>query len=90
MATKTERMDARLTADEHSLICRAAELSGEAKTRFVVRNALAAAREVVASHESAAMTVIPHDHWDAFAAWLDDEVETSDGLKRLASAEPFE
>ena len=90
MATKTARMDARLTVDEDYLICRAAEISGEAKTRFVVRSALVAARELLAAHEQLTLTTVPDDHWDAFVAWVDSEADVSAGLARLAQAEPFE
>lgn len=66
---KSERIEARATADEAAVIARAAELSNSTVSAFVVGAAMAKAETVVAR---AGHTLMPAEQFDAMIAALDD------------------
>lgn len=66
---KSERIEARATADEVAVIARAAELSNSTVSAFVVGAAMAKAETVVAR---AGHTLMPAEQFDAMIAALDD------------------
>lgn len=66
---KTERIEARATADEAAVIARAAELSNSTVSSFVIGAAMAKAETVVAR---AGHTLMPAEQFDEMIAALDD------------------
>lgn len=79
MATKVERVEARLTGEQRRQIEQAAALAGESVSSFLVLAALERAESVVVEH---ATTVVPAAYFDRFAASLDE----ADEMPRLARA----
>jgi uncharacterized protein (DUF1778 family) len=80
MATKVERVEARLTGAQRRQIEQAAALAGESVSSFIVLAALERAESVVVEQ---ATTVVPAAYFDRLAASLDD----ADEMPRLARAE---
>jgi uncharacterized protein (DUF1778 family) len=78
-ATKTDRLEARLTHEERTQIEQAAALAGEPVSAFVVLAALDRAEVVVSERAS---TVLPGDYFDRLVASLD----TPEEAPRLARA----
>lgn len=68
MATKTERLAVRLTAEQDALIRRAAEVEGTDLTNFTVTATLARARDVLADRR---LFVVDDAAWTEFLAVLD-------------------
>lgn len=79
--TKSERIEARATADEAAVIARAAELMNSTVSSFVVDAAVAKAETVVARAEH---TVMPAAQFDAMIAALDDDTAVPE-IVELAS-----
>ncbi|MHB8240462.1 MAG: type II toxin-antitoxin system TacA family antitoxin [Solirubrobacteraceae bacterium] len=79
MATKAERLEARLTATERRQIEQAAALAGESVSSFVVLAALDRAEILVREQAS---TVVPAVYFDELVASLDEPEEAP----RLAQA----
>jgi uncharacterized protein (DUF1778 family) len=80
MATKTERLAARLTPEQDALIRRAAEVEGTDLTNFTVTAALAHAREVLADRR---LFVLTDAAWTEFLAALDRPVSHKPRLEKL-------
>lgn len=76
---KTERIEARLSADERRLIHRAAHMTGRSASSFVVAAAVEKADQLIAEQ---AATVVPPDFFDRLGAALD----RADPAARLARA----
>lgn len=66
---RTERFDARLSADDKRLLDRAAELTGRSLTEFVVGSAREAARQTIERYEGMVLTD-PRDQAAFVAALL--------------------
>ncbi len=66
---KSERIEARATADEAAVIARAAELSNSTVSSFVIGAAVAKAETVVAR---AGHSLMPAEQFDAMIAAMDD------------------
>ena len=81
MSLKTRRMEARVDAETDELIRRAAELTHESVSSFVVRAARAEADRVMARTDA---TVMPADQFDAVIASL-EEAEPAPALARVAA-----
>lgn len=79
MATKADRIEARLSTDQRAKIELAAAMSGEALSTFLVKAADQRADEVIASQ---ATTFAPAAYFDQLLATLDD----ADDAPRLAAA----
>jgi uncharacterized protein (DUF1778 family) len=82
VATKAERLEARLTSTERKQIEQAAALAGESVSSFVVLAALGRADNLVRERAS---TVVPAAYFDQLVASL-DEPEEAPGLTRVAAA----
>lgn len=82
MATKAERLEARLTPTERRQIEQAAALAGESVLSFVALAALDRADITVREQTS---TVVPAAYFDQLVASL-DEPEEAQGLARAAQA----
>jgi uncharacterized protein (DUF1778 family) len=86
-AAKTSRLGLRLTGDERAVVEQAARLSGSTVAGWAV-SALAgrACREISA----AAATDVPGEHWNEFAALLDQppDPRTTELLARTPVWEP--
>jgi uncharacterized protein (DUF1778 family) len=80
VATKAERLEARLTSTERKQIEQAAALAGESVSSFVVFAALGRADSLVREQAS---TIIPAAYFDRLVASL-DEPEDAPGLSRAA------
>jgi uncharacterized protein (DUF1778 family) len=81
-ASKTERVDLRVPADQKRLIEQAATLSGQTVSSFILNLTLRHAREVV--HENAVIELSQRD-WDLFLAALNDtEAKPGPALLRAA------
>jgi uncharacterized protein (DUF1778 family) len=80
VATKAERLEARLTATERKQIEQAATLAGESVSSFVVLAALDRADILVREQAS---TVVPVAYFDQLVASL-DEPEEAQGLTHAA------
>lgn len=79
MAVKTDRLEARLSPGERTLIERAASISGMSVSAFMVGAAVVRADEVIAA---TATTLVPADYFDDLVAALDEP----DAAPRLAKA----
>jgi uncharacterized protein (DUF1778 family) len=79
MATKTDRLEARLTRTQRKRIEQAAALAGEPVSAFVILAALDRAETVVTERAS---TVVPADYFDRLLSTLDEP----DPAPRLARA----
>lgn len=82
MATRAERVEARLTAVERRQIEQAAALTGESMSAFMVLAALERAETVVVEQ---ATTVVPTAYFDRLVASL-DEAEDAPRLARAAGS----
>jgi uncharacterized protein (DUF1778 family) len=69
MAVKTERMEARVSPDERARIERAASVSGQSASAFMVSAAVDRAEEIIAE---ATTTSVPADYFDDLLAALDE------------------
>ncbi len=80
-ASTTARLDVRMPKRLKNKIARAAELSGQSLTNFVVATLSDAARKVLNEEN---LTVLCDRDRDAFLAILDSDREPSPALKRAA------
>jgi uncharacterized protein (DUF1778 family) len=80
MATKIDRLEARLTRAQRNRIEHGAALAGEAVSSFVIAAALDRA-EILVSEQ--ATTVVPGDYFDRLIASL-DEAGRAPALERAA------
>ncbi len=83
-ATKTERLDLRVSHEHKHLFEEAASVTAKTVTEFVVQSAAIAARDVMADRTQ---FVLSHEQWTAFADAIEREPRY---LPRLATflAEP--
>jgi uncharacterized protein (DUF1778 family) len=81
MPAKTRRMEARVDPETDELIARAAELTHESVSSFVVRAARAEADRVLARTD---VTVMPADQFDALIEAL-DQPDVAPTLARAAA-----
>lgn len=79
-AIKTDRMEARVSPEERRQIERAASVTGESASAFMVSAAVARANDVIAE---AISTTVPADYFDKLLAAL-DEPERAPQLARAA------
>jgi uncharacterized protein (DUF1778 family) len=80
VATKTERLAVRLTAEQDALIRRAAEVEGTDLTNFTVTATLAHARDVLADRR---LFVLDDAAWTEFLVVLDRPVSHKTRLEKL-------
>lgn len=80
-SARTERLEARLTAEQKAFLTRAAELEGRSLTDFVVHSAQEAAKQVIREHEA---IMLGEQDRKAFVAALLEEAEPGDRLRRAA------
>lgn len=80
MAVKTNRFEARLTADERERIEQAASAAGVSVSAFVVGVAVERAEEIIAATTT---TVAPADYFDGLLTAL-DEPEPAPRLRKAA------
>ena len=80
MATKTDRVEARLTRAQRKRIERGAALAGEPVSSFLVAAALDRTEALIGEH---ATTVVPDDYFDRLVASL-DEAGRAPALERAA------
>ena len=69
MATKSERVEARLSTEERARIERAARFEGRSLSSFIVDAAVDRADHVLAERT---VTVVPGDYFDRLVAALDE------------------
>ncbi|MFP4182013.1 MAG: DUF1778 domain-containing protein [Thiohalospira sp.] len=81
---RTERLEARMTAEQKALLMRAAELGGRSLTDFVLQAAQEAARETIREHEATSAMVLGEQDRQAFVAALMEDAEPGDRLKTAA------
>lgn len=79
MATKTERIEARLSPGERSRIDQAAALEGQSLSSFMVAAAAEKAEQVIAAQTT---TVVPSEYFDQLVSAID----RADPAPRLARA----
>ncbi len=79
MATRTERVEARLAPRERRRIDQAAALEGESVSSFIVAAAAEKAERVIAARTT---TIVPADYFDRLLSTID----RSDAAPRLARA----
>ncbi len=84
MATKAERLEARLTPSQRKQIEQAAVLAGESISSFVVLAALDRAEILVRDRAS---TVVPAAYFDQFVASLDEPGEAPTLTRAAREAE---
>ncbi|WP_028647506.1 DUF1778 domain-containing protein [Nocardiopsis sp. CNT312] len=80
MSTATERMEVRVSPEDKTLFLEAARLSHESASKFVVRAARDAAREVVEREQT---TTVPAAFFDAMIESLEEPAEP---VEELSSA----
>ena len=68
-ATRTERLDIRMTPDSRATLVQAANLTGASLTDYVINASLAAAQQEIARHTSISLS---KSAWDEFARVLDE------------------
>lgn len=81
MSVKSDRLEARLSADQRRRIEQAADFAGESLSTFVVSAAVDRADELIAAHTA---TVVPSDYFDELLAALDEPAEPSPVLAAAA------
>jgi len=79
MATRTERIEARVAPRDRARIDKAAALEGQSVSAFMVTAAAEKADEVIAARTT---SVVPTDYFDHLLAAID----RADGAPRLARA----
>ena len=79
MAVKTDRVEARVSPEEHARIERAASTAGLSVSAFMVGAAVERADEIIAE---ATTTTVPADYFDGLLAVLDEPAQAP----RLAQA----
>lgn len=84
---KTERIEARLSAEQGELVRWAASVRGVGVSTFLVQSAVERARQMQRQEQ---LTVLPREREEAFRAWLEEAAQPPDEMGRLADAEPFE
>jgi len=77
MATKTDRLDMRLTSEQKDLLERAAAISGQPLTGFALSHLLEAARELVERHRR---TVLSLRDGRRFLKLLEDDAKPAPAL----------
>jgi len=68
MATKSDRVEARVSREQHRRIQRAAQLAGQSVSSFIVAASVEKAEEVIAEHS---VTEVPADYFDRLVAAID-------------------
>lgn len=87
VATKTERLEARVDPDQRAMLEQAAALRGQSLSAFVIGAAMSEAGEIL--HE-AQVTMLPASFTDAFMLLLDAPAGAfASDYKRLAGYEPL-
>ena len=81
MATRTERLDFRLSEEHKELLERAAAITGQPLTSFAVSHLLQKARDVIEQHDR---TVLNRADWERFLEILDSDEEPSPALIKAA------
>lgn len=84
LATRSEKIDIRVTAEDKATIVSAAELRRQSVSEFVLGSALDRANDALADRTR---FVLRADDWDAFLVALDAPVRSMPRLSRLL-AEP--
>lgn len=79
MPARSERVEARLSAEERAQIERAARFEGRSVSKFMVEAAVERADQVLAEQT---VTVVPADYFDVLVSALD----VPDGAPRLTRA----
>ncbi len=69
MSTRSERVEARLSADERARIERAARFEGRSLSSFIVEAAVERADQILAEPT---VTVVPAEYFDRLVAALDE------------------
>jgi uncharacterized protein (DUF1778 family) len=80
MATKTERVEARLTASQRERIDQAASFEGTSLSSFIVAAAAEKAEQVIAARTT---TVIPSEYFDDLLSAI-DQADQAPALERAA------
>jgi len=80
MKTRSERVEARLSADERAQIERAARYEGRSLSSFIVEAAVERADQILAERT---VTIVPADYFDQLVAAL-DEAGRAPRLERAA------
>lgn len=81
--SKEDRLEARVSVEEHEIIAQAARLRGVSKSAFVVQSALAEAHQLLRDQQ---VTAVGRDHSEAFAAWLDQPAVVIEEMVPLTEA----
>lgn len=81
---RTQRLDARVTSTDKELIERAASISGNTLTGFVVSTLRRTAHEVIRSHEE--MQLTERDRETLVAALLEEDPQPAEAMVRAARA----
>jgi uncharacterized protein (DUF1778 family) len=80
MATKTERLNLRLTPEQDAVVRRAAEARGESATEYVLRHAVEAAEADLADRR---VFVVEDAAWDSLQALISAPPSRPERLVRL-------
>lgn len=86
-AEKSERLHARLSAEQDRRLREAAAVLGVPVSQFAVEAADAAARQVLSDER---LLRVSADQAVPFFAWLDEPAQVIPPMRRLAAAEPFD
>jgi len=81
VATKTERLDMRLSTEHKELLEQAAAITGQPVTAFAISNLLTRAREIIEQHSR---TVLSRADWERFQTILASDDEPSPALMKAA------
>ena len=81
---RTQRLDARVTAEDKQLFSRAAALAGTTLSGFVVTQLRMAARDVIRKHET--MDLTDRDREALVSALLEENPQPNAALQRAARA----
>lgn len=82
MATKTERLNLRLTEDQDAILRRAAEARGESVSDYVLRHAVEAAETDLADRR---LFVLDDQAWRSLQKTLNRQPRPATRLRRLLS-----
>lgn len=80
-ATRTERFEMRMTAENKALIAKAAEISGQSLSEFAIGAVMKQALEMLERYDRTQLTV---DDREAFLKLIDSDSEPTERLRSAA------
>lgn len=81
MATRTDRLEMRLTPEQKGILERAAAITGQPLTGFALSHLMERAQEILERHHK---TVLSRRDWELFLSMLESDVKPNRALRAAA------